>query len=444
MTIEKNATPKVAPNFTLAFKQMASFVAIAKTRATAQVLDELIQQCFVILPSDPLSTPDQLTAAIQVLFGIPTNPKDTGIALARLTANGVLYDPGNGHLALTPAIKIQLHTRIDAAKALENDVRQFWLKQVSAISPLLDGVKLWTSLLSYLQQAFRRHGIQAVELLNPDVELANDNKVGMSAILESVIAKGFVANERVAARDAVVSFFRTVGNDRKRAEYIASLADAAFNYFSLAVAPEVSEKLRVKLSDLTLFLDTNFLFGILNLHVNPQVDVSSELIDAIKRFKLPFRLRYHDATVREMTNTLYFFGKELNRQKWPQRISRAIVSSGALSGIELRYHSKNSQQPVSVDDFLAPLQHWQILLKDKGIDVYNSGDSGPRLIARANLETEYYDYLAANRRENHHQRRSQLNDLPQFFGKVASCLRTVPAPVALLSLVRISTSDQRI
>src|ERR1019366_1146752 len=108
---------------------------------------------------------------------------------------------------------------------------------------------------------------------------------------------------------------------------------------------------------------------------------------------------YHEATVREMSNTLFFFGKELNRHKWPQKISRAIVTSGALSGIELRYHSKNAERPVSVDDFLASLQHWQILPKDKGIDIYNTASSQARLKARANLEAEYKDYLASAHRE---------------------------------------------
>lgn len=400
MSNEKSSAANAAPNFSLAFKQMASFVAIAKTRATSQVLDELILQCFVVLPSEPLSTPDQIAQAMLALFGIQTNLKDVSMALARLTTAGTVSDVGNGHLALSPAKKDTLNARLDAAKALEKDVREAWLKQVHANAPALDGEKLWAILLSYLQQAFRRHGIQAVELLNPELEIANESRIGLSAILDGIIAKTFADNkEQVAARQAASSFFQTVGLDRKRAEYIASLADAAFNYFSLAVAPEVSEKLRNKLNNLTLFLDTNFLFGILNLHVNSQVDVSSELLDAIKRFNLPFRLRYHEATVREMSNTLFFFGKELNRQKWPQKISRAIVTSGALSGVELRYHSKNAEHPVSVDDFLAPLQHWQILLKDKGIDIYKIDSSQARLKARADLEAEYNDYLASAHRE---------------------------------------------
>jgi hypothetical protein len=321
------------------------------------------------------------------------------MALVRLTKAGKLNGVGNGHLSLAPAVMAELTTRIEAAKSLEKDVRETWLAQVHENAPALEGNKLWATLLAYLQQAFRRHGIQAVELLNPEVEIANESKGGLSAVLDRIIGMTFADKERATARQAVSSFFLTVALDRKRAEYVASLADAAFNYFSLAVAPEVSEKLRGKLNNLTLFLDTNFLFGILNLHVNSQVDVSSELLEAIQRFKLPFRLRYHEATVREMSNTLYYFGKELNKQKWPQKISRAVVTSGALSGVELRYHSKNAEQPVSVDDFLAPLQHWQILLKDKGIDVYNTDSSQARLLARANLESEYNNYLASVYRE---------------------------------------------
>jgi len=386
------------PNFTLAFKQMASFVAIAKTRATAQVLDELIQQCFVLLPSEPLSTPEQVTEALRTLFGIRLNAKDVRVALDRLQKSQVVTSIGNGHLALSPAAQTELNARVDIARSLEADVRSVWLQQVSSGTGL-DGDKLWSSLRAYMAQAFRRHGIQAIELLDSSAVIAEESKSSLSSILEVAIAQEFIGGDRPAAREAVANFFLTVASDRKRAEYIASLADGAFNYFSLAVAPEVSEKLRGGLHKLTLFLDTNFLFGILNLHANSQVDVSSELVDAIRRFKLPFRLRFHEATAREMTNTLFYFGRELGKQKWPQKISRAAEASGHLSGIELRYHAKNAEQPVAVEDFLSPYEHWQVLLKDKGIDVFNAEASQDRLRSRADLEADYKDYLKAVHRE---------------------------------------------
>lgn len=387
-------------NFTLAFQQMASFVAIAKTRATSEVLDELIQQCFVILANEQLSDAHQVAEALEALFGIRLNAKDVEFAIQRLKKVGTLADIGNGHLSLSQAAQVGLKARIAAAVELEADVRANWLSQVGAAN--LSGDGLWSALRSYLAQAFRRHGIQAVELIDGASTIADEAKGSLLVLLDKAVAEWFPSKDRAAARDAISGFFLQVGSDRKRAEYIANLADGAFNYFCLAVAPEVSEKLRGGLSNLTLFLDTNFLFGLLDLHANSQVDVSAELVESITRFKLPFRLRYHDATVREMTNTLFYYDKELKKQKWPVTISRAIVASGHLSGIEFRYHSKNAVHAVAVEDFFAPYSHWQILVKDKGIDVYHGEASEARLAARADMEADYVEYLKSAGREKPH------------------------------------------
>src|SRR5207245_4300140 len=122
----------------------------------------------------------------------------------------------------------------------------------------LDGANLWQSLRAYLGKAFRRHGIQAIALLDSSAEIAKAQSASLSSILESVIRQDFSASERDEALHAVSSFIATVRTDRKRAEYITQLADGAFDYFSLTVAPEVSEKLRGKLNLTTRILDTTF------------------------------------------------------------------------------------------------------------------------------------------------------------------------------------------
>lgn len=378
---------------------MASLVAIAKTRNTSEVLDELVQQCFVILPNDPFRLPSDLAVAIHTLFGIRLAEKDIAQALFRLSNKGRLVSIPGGQFALGPGVRQELEARVIEARQLEEDVKASWLAQVAGSHPELGAEKLWGALRAYLAGAFRRHGIQAISLLDPEAEVAREHHASLGTILESVIHDPFQEAQRSAAREALSSFISTVRSDRKRGEYIAQLADGAFNYFSLTVAPEVSEKLRGKLNQLTLFLDTNFLFGILKLHANPQVDVSGELLEVIQKFKLPFRLRYHDATSREMSNTLYYFGGELGKRKWPQKISRAAIQSGALSGIELRYHQKNAEHNIEVDDFLSPYDHWEILLKDRGIDIYRVDSSDQRLRARADLEADYREFLEKVGRE---------------------------------------------
>ena len=93
-------------------------------------------------------------------------------------------------------------------------------------------------------QQLAERGIQAIALLDSTAEIATGQSASLSSILESIIWQNFSKSEHDEALHAVSSFITTVRNDRKRAEYIAQLADGAFNYFSLTVAPEVSEKLR--------------------------------------------------------------------------------------------------------------------------------------------------------------------------------------------------------
>jgi len=390
----------VSPNFSLAFQQMVSFAAIAKVRNLSEVLDELILQCYVILPSEPLNSPATLIKIIDALFGIKLLEKNVAISLDRLLSRQYLIKlPGN-HLGLSQDVQARLTTRIQEARALESDVKEAWLQQVAA-NAQLPKEKLWNVLMLYLAQAFKRHGIQAVSLLDPASQVSQEQLGSLSSILDTLVHDNIPQVQRDIARKTIASFIADVRTDRKRAEYIAQLADSAFNYFSLMISPEISARLREKLNPLVLFLDTNFIFGILQIHTNPQVDVSNELLEAVKQFNLPFKLRYHEFTVRETTNTLYHFGGELRKHRWSQNISRAAAKSERVSGIELRFHQKNAVVPIEVDDFMSPYKHWEIMLKDKGIDIYRLAGNNAQLAKRADLEADYKTYLKC-----HHMERS--------------------------------------
>lgn len=392
------STMSRTPNFSVAFQQVASVVAISKTRDPASVLDELIKQCFIILPNEPLGSAHSISRAIHVLFGIEVNTSEVKQALQRLSSVGCLVQLPGDQIGLSVAVKTELETRVKDARQLEADVRRSWLNQMRTRHPNLPSDDLWEVLQIYLALSFRRHGIQAVTVLDPEAEVTKEQTGSLSPMLNGAIRGKFSETDFCEARDAISSFFSTVTGDRQRAEYIAQLADGAFNYFSLTIAPEVAALLRSKLSPLTLFLDTNFLFGILHLDESSQVDVSNELLAAVQRFRLPFSLRYHQATAREMTNTLLYYRRELEGIPWSQSISRAAARSGRVKGVEISYHEANGSHAISVNDFFQPYDHWDAVVKERGIDIYNVGYSNQRLQARADLEAEYRDFLArANR-----------------------------------------------
>src|SRR6266542_1275398 len=197
------------PNFSQAFQQMASFVAIAKTRNASEVLDELVLQCFVILPEEPFGSPLDVVAAIHTLFGIRLSERHIALAISRLTSKGRLVVIAGDQLALGSGIREALEVRIADAKRLEEDVKAAWLAQIAARHPELEASKLWSALKDYLAGAFRRHGIQAVALMDPKAEIAREHHASLTTILNSVTREVFQEADHAAAGEAISSFIST-------------------------------------------------------------------------------------------------------------------------------------------------------------------------------------------------------------------------------------------
>lgn len=148
-------------DFSLAFQQLASFVAISKTRSTAESYDEIIKQCYAVLPNEPLGDAASVMVAIQVIYpGIRLEGDDVMSSIARLLKSGdLIHLPGN-QLGLSIDVRTKLQDRISAARRLEESVKQSWLATISATHPSLEREKLWTVLKSYLAAAFGDMGFR--------------------------------------------------------------------------------------------------------------------------------------------------------------------------------------------------------------------------------------------------------------------------------------------
>jgi hypothetical protein len=192
-------------------------------------------------------------------------------------------------------------------------------------------------------------------------------------------------------------FLETVGTDADRTKFIVQLADGAFSYYSLSAPPEVAQQLQAKLKELTLFLDTNFLFGLLGLHVNPLDAVSEELISVITKNKLPFKLRYHEATLVEMRRTIIGITADLKGRHWPQALSRAAVRSPYVSSIERKFHEKNAVETLDPEAFFQPYEHPDVLLKDRDILIFRQ--PADRLPERNELIHQYDEFLKTRHKE---------------------------------------------
>jgi len=387
--------PAKSHNFSLAFEQMCSVVAIADTKNADETLQELILQCFAILPDEHFQNEQHLAEVIKLLFGLQIPIHEVQLGIDRLESNGTIQRTANNELTLPLETRAKLQSRIDEALALEKRVKETWFQELER-SFSATYAEAWKVLRNYLASAFRRHGLQTTALLDPSVEIAPEYSQSLSELLEEAL-KEIPDGHRIPLQIAITSFLANAGKNTDRATYIAQLADGTFNYFSLTIAPDVAERFHEKLNSLMLFLDTNFLYGILDLNTSPQVAVSNELMRGIQKYDLPFKLVYHPRTLRELRTSIDGYKADLMTREWPITLSRAAVTSMYISGVVLRYHQKHLETGIDVDSFFRPYNYLDVILQEKNISAYEPLKE--RAEERATLFAEFQDWLKQRNRD---------------------------------------------
>jgi len=379
----------------LSFEQMCNFVAVAQTRSIEETLHGLIFQCLIVfehLHADAR----QFRENVQILCGVDFTEGEVQLALDTLVRDGKLIKNSSGYALATP-VRAEATQRLHEAQDLERTVKEQWANQVENTAPILSTDAAWSSLRTYLAGAFRQHGLQTVAVLDPHIDTGGNNLDGLTRLLDNAVKGQFPEEQRAQAKNVLREFLSGISAHGDRARWVVQLADGVFNYYSLTTSPEVSQRLRQNLTELTLFFDTNVLFGVLNLHVHPHVEVSQRLLRAVQEHKLPFKLRYHERTKAEMQSTIEYYGDRLRGRTWSQSLSRAAANSPLISGIEARFHRMNAERGITPEVFLRPYEHFDAMLKEKGIDIYRSGEL--RTEERALLFAAYRDFLVKRRPE---------------------------------------------
>lgn len=374
-----------------ALQQMCNYVAIAETKSPSETLSELILHTLFTFPKEKVSRVQEVADILKTIFGVDVPEHQVQKSLDQLASDGQVHKPLGTNYVLTPDARTKVKGRIDEASQLQERVRKQWVAELLGQFPGLNADHAWAALEDYLAKAFLRHGIQVAAFLDPSVQLPTDYAASLSSLLAEAVKSKFDLTRQEPARHAISDFLASVGENQERAQFITECADGAANYFSLAVSPEVAKQFREKLSPLVLFCDTNFLFGILNLHVHPLVEVSNHLLEAIAQHNLPLSLKYHAATLSELQMSISHYADILREHRWSRALSRAATTSRFMSGIELKYHQKNAESGIEVDAFLRPFQHVDVLLRDHKIDVYRP--PADRLTERTTLEADYQDFL---------------------------------------------------
>lgn len=379
------------------FNRLCHMVALSKEGKVKPAIDNLVVTALAI-NGRALTNVAQVSEAIEAYFSLSLSDSLVQSSIDRnLNNNRLMRHDSSKALILPPQVRTEIEMRVSEAEELEGAVRDEWLENIekSVHDPTWND-ELWNCTRAYMAKAFQQHGAETAQLLNPALPLTSENSKHLLTYLNEAIRDNCETVPRDVAAKLVQQFFAS--STPLRTQYITQLLDGTFTFFALTVDEATSAYLRGDLSPLSLFLDTNFIFGILDLHTNPMSEISHELLGVIRTHKFPFTLYYHEETLLELQRTVAAIGDRLKARKWSQALSRAAIRGGQLGGIEQRYHEKNAESSLNAEIFLSKYEHIPDLLAEQGFKIYrNPPSTDASDNERFELVADYKDYVEQRR-----------------------------------------------
>jgi hypothetical protein len=427
-----------APRFSRKFRRLCHVAALAGTDRLQTVLDGLLP-VVMVYDDRPWRSADDWAEAIEELFGLRLAEADLVGAQERAINAGVLvYNSFAKTYTLSSSARAATLERIEAGETLEREAQESWLTELSENLANVTSNSLWDCLLRYAGRMLLQHGAAAIELFagrDSDSDASDD---APSAILKQAIQDAQLEASLFSdIAVAIATFFD--GRSAVRTRYVVELADSMFSLFALGVDTDTRSVLVSNLPALTIFVDTNVIFGVVGAHQAPSAAAAADLFNIIRDNSLPFKLYYHEKTLNELDRTISGIGDRLKRRRWTPAISRVLLNiPHAISSIEVKFHELNSTTPTSPDIFLSRYSSLPGLLAEYGLVIYRDPTSGSEgeVNRRASLVAEYKAFARAERPKDREKPYSALDhDISIWVAGLAKRTSTNKGPLFSGSLI---------
>lgn len=356
------------------YKKVFSKLSHIKALSHDQKFDQIVQNLITLTLNQKKDknpkNETELSLRINETYGISIRTPIIISNLDKLLSLGeVTKDRVTKELNVTSTVYERIKQRLEYCSNLELNVKTKWIEELgNSNTEITDEIKgvIWNCLQSYLCSVFEQHGIQTLHLLNPSAKIQDEDQKSLIATIES-ISKEFNVPKEIL----IFSINKFINDaDLDRTNYISQLADSTFTSFALTSDAETVSFLNQRYNNLQLFLDTNFIFGILDLHKNNEDASAREILEEVKKNRLPFKLAYHPETLAEFRRAFDARALHIRASKWTRESSRVALTVDGLSPLEELFHKQNIENEIDTSVFLDKYDHVDLILKDLGLMEY--------------------------------------------------------------------------
>lgn len=157
---------------------------------------------------------------------------------------------------------------------------------------------IWDTLSEYIYECYLENGKNALNAFSGKRNIS-DHTIDLSSILNKYAKKFHDDDLEKTFRRYVENFSNEVSS--ASLDYLVALANKTEAFFALGLSKEDYDNIYKDIVfDWTIFVDTNFLYSILDLHSHPESEASKVLVELGRQLNIKFR--YLNITLQELQN----------------------------------------------------------------------------------------------------------------------------------------------
>ena len=344
-----------------------------------------------ILESVTPLTRSELSGGITAIFHILISSDRLNNIINFLLNEGIVYFDENDYIFIATSMESTYRRTKLQETALRQEATQLWLSHLADVSEELKS-DLAVALPLFLRSLFVKHGVISYELLTSQkVTDTFDAKE-----IAKNISKQFVV-ERQAEIEALLPTIFQSQHESKVLEYLQHSIDKAVGYISEVISDENLACITEGLQNLTLYLDTNTLYRLLNLQGESRYMAIRETLNFCVENGV--KLKVSAATKKELSSRLKYDAKVLIQFPTRTNLASAGYNYRTTDNYVSTYWAQARKTGISVDDYIAYYQNFDLLLTAEHIEVEDVEVGEEALISDA-----YELYEKMSLRDTNHEK----------------------------------------
>jgi outer membrane murein-binding lipoprotein Lpp len=276
---------------------------------------------------------------------------------------------------LTESAFAEAQRLIEDAQRIEDDAKKQFATVVENLCPGLDPSQLWSDFNDkFLAPFVKDMGAHIFRLLTTGTQASEFRQLAKDYLTRFV--SSYPQDRASALQEVILNFLNL--RDQSVRSYVLRVMNSYFYVEALGVTEKDLQKLMELAGSrpiFKVFVDTNFLFSILNLHDNPSNEAAKALMDLRGRLHESVTLRFYvtPLTLDEAKRVIASQKSSLTGIRMTPNLVRGAQAARIMSGIQQRFIEACADNPsLDAESFFRPYVNDLLkIARLSGIELYN-------------------------------------------------------------------------